>query len=245
MIEKTVPTKTLLDDLKATLKSAHANLETIPASVQAAHQIARREAQDRLPQVRARYQQRVLSNVVFFFTSGPKDKEREFAAVAAADGVPFSVDVDDLFEAIAVSVEPTVGSSREFGIHQVVKMGEAIEKLVPQFQYTMPKLYELAVTPTHDDLRAHVRTLCQRTFGATLATSFIEELLTVAAVSADFSGKALPAVIMGTDGDLRQNLRLRCAKIRSADVELAADTVVDKSFAMSVFKDAKANASKS
>lgn len=246
MSEKHQTTEALLEDLQQTAESAERDLTLVPAATQASHQIAKREAQERLPKLRQAYQDRIFQNAAYFFTTGPYQKQLDFAAAASEEGITLLVDLNEAYDRIARAVTPTMGDKREFGVTQVMKMHQEVEDIFPSQSFDSPKIFELAVVRTDAELVEYVRQLCARSYGARFELQYVLNKLTEAAIASDFFAKTMAAVIVGANVQpLSTLLQARAMKFREKTVALTAESEINKSFAMNAIKDAKANARKS
>lgn len=172
--------------------------------------IRKREAQEKLKQLKAAYSEAISGTFFKVFVSGPRAAEFAKATDAQAAIV---VDCSELYSKFADSVEPTLDrNQRQFTATQISVLIRVIqnfmtEHAVPSVQ--MPKLDPLemdTVTATKQDLLEKVRKSVRNTNGDKLLLVDLTARILEQALSKKIANTVTPIILTGLSPDELQSV---------------------------------------
>lgn len=219
-------------------KKANLNLDSVQESTRAGFAMAKRQAQDALPNLRAEFLARALKNSIAAFAVGDEARAKEFAKVAAVAGGTFTIDARAAFEKMADLVGPSIGRTREFSQHQAALLDQGLKTLAEDTGYTgrleQVRFRTLRIVKTRDDLVDYVRELCYASNGVTPTFIAAQNQILNQALTSEFTGKVLAVVVLNAEPQDRQALGSMFTKVLEARVDEVE--VIDERFARNLFE---------
>lgn len=232
-------TEDILKELQITKKLAETDLDLVKPNVRSGHEMAKRDAADRLPRLFREYVEVLFKGARALFPNGSPKNVEKYVQVARAEGGVGVVTVDggELYKKIAWEIEPSIGQSRDFGVTQL----QLLMALVKQISYDVsfkdpvpPVLNELRACTTFDDLVDYVRERIEAAMSDNLLVAFTQFKVADAACAAGFDGNILPVVVTGTSSQDRAALAHLFEASSSFDLDTAE--AIDSKFVISTFK---------
>ena len=228
----------ILKEYKETAKLAQTNLDAVPAATRPGFAVAIRQAQERLPSLKAEYLARELKNSVAAFAVGDEAKQVKFADVSREVGGTITVDARAAYEKMAKKVEPSIGRSREFSMYQSSLLDQALKELAEDTGYTgkfeTVKFRQLKIVNTHEELVDYIRELVFASNGVTPAIIAAQNTILTESLKNDFTGKVLAVVVVNSEPIDRQAIGSMFTKTAEARVDEVEE--VDERFARTVFE---------
>ena len=224
----------VLGELVQLTETANTDLANIPYQNRSGVAMAITDAKLRLATIEVEYKEMLHDRAFTLFVFGPAEEQAKFAAIAAAEGGAVVVSAGALYERLAQAVEPTLGAHRQFGgtaLGHLIREIEAAARDSGTDRLTqVPRLRDVAIVKTVDDVAAACKEIVLQDTGTTLNKDYIEHLAFKQAFEQERSGKTIPVVVLGSgpsDGleDLFSG--------RSIDVDVLE---VDKEFVLNTFK---------
>lgn len=231
----------ILNDIHTYEQIATKDLDVLPLRLRPSHEIAAREATERLPVLRDEYRQRILANSLGLFTTGgaPGDAEK-FAEVAAKEG-PLSVDANELYRTLAEKIEPAMGHTREFVLGHLLMLHQEMLRLRLEAGYSpaldLPTLAAVETAPNVAALADYIRKLVVQAGGQTLNGLYVASKMIGSAIDKRFAGKTFAVVVINSSEEDRAHLAPVFS--RTNTVDLSGVEAIDRAFAINAFKSAR------
>ncbi len=217
----------IMKDIRATEARAATDVNLIPRATRAAFEIAVRQANERLVELRAEYRARVFSNIAAFFVTG--ERQAEFVATAEKNHGTIPFDATKLYRMIADRVEPSMGRNREFTINQWGLFVAAIRDVAVASGLTgslpSPKLSGNSVVklPTSQDLVAFLRNLIRTAMGDSLFIAYAGNEISTAALAAGLTEQPVTVAVINAGIDESRALAPSFSIRRSVKVPAEGD----------------------
>lgn len=230
-------TEDILKELKVVKKSANLDIDVIPQHIRPGHEMAKREANEKLPRLFREYLDTVFKSARGLFPNGSEDNTKQYVEVAKKEGGIVVVDGGEMYRNMAKQIEPSIGSSRDFGVTQLqllMAMVRVISNDIGFQEPVPPTMTELRACTTFEDLVEYVRILCERAMGNKLYVSYVTFKVADAALEADFAGKVLPVAITHTTSADRAVLASLFVANTSFNLDDADE--IDAKYVISTFK---------
>jgi hypothetical protein len=195
--------------------------------------MAKRQAQDAMPEARQKYVEAVLSNAVYLFPVGERAAVQKFAELVAAESVKFVANAVACYDRLAERVEDGIVTTRQFGMDQVLMINRIVGE-----DWALPEsvLRELVVVRDRDALVAHLRDLFRSVYGDAMAVADVVGQLVDQALAGGFADKTFVAVVTESDQRFRDSLCTKSEKARTSVVELSSVEEVTKDLVLKTFK---------
>lgn len=233
----------ILSDIEAASEIANRDLFDISPRLHAGHQMAVREAKERVGTLTNEYAQALLSNTAGLFTAGDPVKCAEFAKLAAEECGTLTVDVGEMYLEIARAIEPTLGQRREFSFTQLEivmrSLFDVANRLKLKGSMAVPRLPESLVVETLADVAECVKKLVTEANGHALMVEYSKNAMVERGLAAKFDGKVTRVVILNV-GEAEANALKDSFRSRRI-VTITPETVVDASFAIATVEGQKAS----
>lgn len=234
-------TEELVSTIKSLEETANFELDAAPYHVRGGFAIAAQDARTQLAKLKPEYRTRLLANSVAFVVTGPKVDAYAAEAVKTAPSL-FVLEAGEMYEVIARQIEPTIGASREFTIHQFTGFMSLLRSVAREIgasqSIQQPLLEFSAIVPTREDLVAHVTYLVRQSVGHGFASLWLGNQIIEKALATGFNGTVLGAVIINrSDDSLDQELAQTFAT--RVEVSTEEDTEITNEFVIKTFELAK------
>jgi hypothetical protein len=236
----------ILNDLDTYQKVADKDLDVLPIRLRPSHEIAAREAKEKLVLLKVEYRQRLLANSLGLFTNGgaPGAQER-FAEVSTGEGL-LAVDANSLYMQLAQKIEPAIGRNREFTVdHLLILHGEMMRvRMAAGFNpaIELPTLAAIATVPTTAALANYVRSLIVKAGAGIVNGLYVANTMVAAAEAKRFKGRTFAVVVINSSEIDREHLAPNFSRTDLVDLEGVAPEAIDGGFAIGAFKAAKKKA---
>lgn len=194
------PLSSILADLDEARASAGVDLNTIPMKFKAARAIEKADAEARLPTLEAEYKQRLYDRVATIFVVGDPNDQVKFAELAEHEGDTLTLNVDEIYEKVAVDVEPSIGALRQFGGTQLNLMIRGLEDVARKAGVgfiPVPRLLDVGTVKTPAETVAFIKDLIGTQVPAELRARYIEARIVEEALADKVGQKIVPVVIFG------------------------------------------------
>jgi hypothetical protein len=232
-------TEQLVADIKQNEQIAATQLEAKPAATRTAFQLAVADAKNALRGLKADYRRRILINAVGFVVSGPKVAEFVATAKAVAPQI-ITLDAEKFWNDLAERIEPSFGASREFTVHQLGVLIQALREAAldagVQADLPMPQLRDQLALPTRADVVSFLRDVVGPV-GEVLNSTALSNQLVDQALASDFTGTVLVAMVVNADNTSERELGAVFAN--RFEVATDVDTEVTEEFVTKVFDASK------
>lgn len=221
----------ILTDLEATKAVADRPLELYNQAVRSGHEMAIRNANNKLVTLKTEYTNSLFTNAVAFNVTGAQ--AAEFARFAEGLGA-VTFDFMDLPRKLATSIGETMGKSRQFGVTQIDRLHKELDVLATGLgiRTNMPNIPGQH-TPfySHDELAGFVRQVIEG-IGHGFRGAYLRHAASVKAFDKKRSHLAISflnanAADMGAFASMFKTV---------TPVEVPADVMVDEAYVVSVFE---------
>ena len=231
--------ESLSKEIEMTKRIANIKVEELPSATQGGWGTRIRQAQDKLQELNAKFQEVMLQNGVAIFLYGQPQKVKDFIDLAHAEGDALAVDACLLYERLAEDVELTMSTSRVWGIAQTHRLQLSLHKVMEEVDLTelpMPARAPENVMATHDDVMVSVRDVIRRSSGDMLNRLYCVKQAMVDAAKTGFTGAVVPVLAVGAQSNEREGLSSAFVK-GSAVVEIDDKDEVNRDFLIKTFKE--------
>jgi hypothetical protein len=228
----------ILAEYRSAKDKADRNLDSVPESTRPGFGIAKRKAQEAIPNLKAEYLTRLLKNSVAAFAVGDDGKARQFATVAAKVGGTITVDARAPYEKMADRIAPSIGRSKQFSVDQASLLDQALKELAQDTGYLgkfeNTSFRTLKVIPDRDSLVDYIRELVTASNGLTPAIIAAQNQILNESLKVGFDGKTLAVVVINAEPIDRQAIASMFTKTLEARVDEAE--AIDERFARLIFE---------
>lgn len=174
-------------------------LADVPARVRPGRESQKRDAQAKLPDLKATYREALQRASLGFVVLGPGADA--FATIASQEAADVLVaDAKVLYERIASRVEPTLGTGREFGVSQFSIVIQELRDIAAEIgvaSMPAPRWLEGATVKTLNEVVDHVRKMVEVSIGPDLLTFYLQRIITDAGLTAGSDRTTVPVVVKG------------------------------------------------
>lgn len=198
--------KALIKELKETTKLAKADLSVVDPRTRPGHEMARNQAEAKLPELRKAYIDAFGQSVFVLLPTGKNAKT--FGELAAQEGNAIVVDGSDFYKTLAARCQQTMGTSQMFGITQFITLRLHLSNWCRDNNVKMDDLSFTndTVTNSSDEVLSKVRELVEKTNGQRLLKTYIEGQVVEQALNQEVDSKVVPVVILNTSQDEQASL---------------------------------------
>lgn len=191
----------IVKDLTVNQKRASYDLETAPWQTRASLSNMVQDAKAEVKALKTEYTRRVRSNSFGVFVFGSKERVKRFAELAEAEAGMFVVSASALYESLATKINPSFGTSREFGANQLAGLHEGLKDFANALDLSTrvktPDLATLTHVKDYSELVDYIRALVRTTEGDNLVSASVDDQINKSAIEAEYTGKMLPVVVTG------------------------------------------------
>jgi hypothetical protein len=227
--------KTIVQDLAANMKRAATDLEAIPYQTRPSITNMVREAQEKVEKLKTEYFRRVRSNTLGIFLFGDSERVEAFTKIAVEEAGVTTLNGAELYERLADKIEPSLNGQREFAATQVQGLAEGLRDLAKTLDIKFlatPRLSDIELVPTREDLVRYIRKLVQSAVSDDLLRIYIDKKINGAAVDSLFSGNAFPVAITGLDPEEVSALAPLFTNSSTVEVGTSEDGEVNKEYVL-------------
>jgi hypothetical protein len=233
----------ILNDLDKYEKVANKNLDILPVRLRPTHEIAAREAREKMVALKTEYRQRLLSNSLGLFTTGGTPAAaQKFAEVSASEGL-LVVDCNELYMKLAEKIEPAVGSKRHFTVDHLMLLHQEMQRVRSDAGYNraidLPTLAAVHTVPNTAALATYIRTLVVKAGAGVVNALYVSNRMVGDARQKRFKGKTFAVVVVNSTDEDRKLLTGTFSRTDTVSLEGVAPEAIDGDFAVAAFKAAK------
>lgn len=200
-----------------------------------------RQSKDTLASLKEQYSKELLDNSIGIFVSGTSESVQKFSVVAEKEGNTLTLDANELYEKLANEIEPSIGNSREFTSNQAMFLLGSLKGISKELGVTemqAPKLHEIRVVRTHQDLVSYVRTVLREAAGDELNKLYLSNALTKKALKICYSGSVVPVVIVNAQQD-EVNPLSKLFQKGAFNIPIDLEATIDKEYVLKTFQQTK------
>ncbi len=232
----------LTEELEKVSTTANMSLDDVSPAVRGGWSASIATAKEKLPEVRARYQDALLRNAVAIFIGGDKAKSAEFATLIRAENEGLVVNANALYDQLTRNVAMTLPENRgiEWGITQTHRFHLALQEVMHELGLKeLPLVSASEHTPfvqTYEDVMINVKSLVRAAVGDSLNKLFVEKDLVKEAMKIRYTSNTVPVIVLNADASETYDLSRIFGK-GSTSVDIPDGTEVNKEFLVDTFKE--------
>lgn len=235
---KNRPLTEILTEYKEVKKVADIVLETVPVKSRQAFMIGKRQAEDKMVELRREYRDQLLSNTVGFFLFGDKTKVEKFADVSHTENGTVQINANEMYEYLADQIAPGMGAKREFGVEQILRLISEIRELcinlgVEEREVSAPSIGAPVCLRTRDELAAFIKNKVRESIGDWLNARYVAARIWEKALENDYTANVLVATVVGASVEEEQSMS--CFNVKH-NLMLEDENEIDPAFISKMYE---------
>ena len=218
---------------------ANTNMDDVPMRVRSGRETQKREAAANLEGYRTAYGKALQKSLFVIAVVG--EGTDAFSKIAVEEADCLVIDGDEMLKRIIDRIEPSMGSSREFGVSQYSSLIQELRSIGMELEVESmpsPKWSEPMAVGNRGGLLQHVRQMVESGVGLDLQTLYIQKQILAVALKSGSDRNTIPVVVTGLP---RQSATALLTKISHDGRNTFVDASIDmnKEFVLEIFNKIK------
>lgn len=220
--EKKNPLAELAHEIASLLPLANKDLDGVDLKSRASHENAKREAQDRLVELKKTFADTLRARQAAVFVDGTNTAVHDFTEIAQDEGA-LAVRADELYRKLASDIEPVMRRDRLIEPEQFAQLMRAlydVSRTMNVQDFPQPSFVPGKILNTFDDIVAYVRETVRSAAGDQLNAVFLQNRISETALNIRYQKDIVPVIVTGA---LEQEVSGLAALFENRRIQLKLD----------------------